>query len=46
MVLIKSSQERDGRILRHVCIEEYDLTLLNMSEVSLWSLNQNNNNNS
>ena len=46
MGLIKSSQETYGRIFNHVRIGEYDWTRLDMSEDSLWSLKQNNNNKS
>ena len=45
MVLIKSIQETDGRILNHVCIGENYLTRLKMSEYYLCSLKQKNNNN-
>ena len=45
MVLIKSSQETDVRILNYVSIGGNDWTWLNMSEYHLWSINHINNNN-
>ena len=46
MVLIKLSQETDYRILNRVRIGQHEWTQLNMYEDYLWTLKQNNNNNS
>ena len=46
MGLIKSSQETEGIIFNHVHIGKYDWTLLKMSEGSILSIDQENNNNS